>query len=483
MLKERAEVIKRATIAFDALVVGICFFLSFLLRQHFHDFYRLDLIPSARFFSEPPQSIDQYFPLLIILVPLWCMMLYLNGMYGELRTQGLSEIVWIIAKSSFFVIVGFGTLAFLLNTKFVSRLFFIIFIVVSSAVLLVEKLALFSVMHRLRKRGYNYRRLLIVGTGKRAAGIIDRIKKHPEWGLRIMGTIDDEPERKIEKVSNVEVVGDLKDISAIIRDQSIDDVIFVVPRSRLSFIEEAVLACETVGIRAIVAMDLFDLKIARSRHTELDGIPLVSFETTVATEWQLFVKRAIDVIVSGILIIITAPIQLIAAIAIRLTSYGPILFRQLRVGLNGRKFTLYKFRTMYQGADGERFTLEAKNEMNGPVFKIKNDPRVTKVGKILRKLSLDELPQFYNVLAGHMSLVGPRPPIPEEVRKYQTWQRRRLSMRPGMTCLWQVMGRNNVDFDEWMKLDLEYLDNWSLWLDFRIMVKTIPAVLFGSGAY
>jgi lipopolysaccharide/colanic/teichoic acid biosynthesis glycosyltransferase len=178
-----------------------------------------------------------------------------------------------------------------------------------------------------------------------------------------------------------------------------------------------------------------------------------------------------------------SPLFLLTAILIRATSKGPVFYIQKRMGLNGRKFVLYKFRSMYKGSHLKLSELSHKNEMKGPIFKIKNDPRITPIGRILRKFSIDELPQLFNVFAGQMSLVGPRPPLPSEVKKYELWQRRRLSMRPGLTCLWQISGRNRIGFDDWMKLDLEYIDNWSLWLDFKILCKTVPVVLFGVGAY
>ena len=269
----------------------------------------------------------------------------------------------------------------------------------------------------------------------------------------------------------------------LIRLFGIDEVVFVVPRLRLNHMENAINACETEGVKATIAVDLFDLKIARSRQTELDGIPLLTFETTIAKEWQLFVKRAMDIVISGLAIILLSPVLIIGATLIKLTSPGPVMFKQKRVSLNGRKFVLHKFRTMYKGAHKEQLELRANNEMKGPVFKMKKDPRITPVGRILRKFSIDELPQLFNVFVGHMSLIGPRPLPTYEVEEFEPWQRRRLSMRPGITCLWQVNGRNKIDFEEWMKWDLEYLDNWSLWLDFKILLKTIPVVLFGIGAY
>jgi exopolysaccharide biosynthesis polyprenyl glycosylphosphotransferase len=229
-------------------------------------------------------------------------------------------------------------------------------------------------------------------------------------------------------------------------------------------------------------MDLFPHTRARVELEDLDGMPLLSFATTPTSQLKLMLKRTLDVVLASLLLLIALPIVSVIALMIKATSGGNVLFRQTRCGLNGRFFTLYKFRTMVEGAEERRRELLHLNEMNGPVFKLRSDPRVTAFGRFLRRFSLDELPQFWNVLRGDMSLVGPRPPIPEEVAKYQRWQRRRLAMKPGMTCLWQISGRNNLDFDRWMELDLEYIDSWSPTLDFKILLKTIPAVLSGKGA-
>jgi exopolysaccharide biosynthesis polyprenyl glycosylphosphotransferase len=349
--------------------------------------------------------------------------------------------------------------------------------------LITEKIIILSGLHYLRKKGFNQRRIIIVGTGKRAADFIIRIKSHPEWGIKLLGAIDDEPGRGISAVAGVDVIGTLDIISEILKKEAVDEVLVVVPRSRLNHIEKAVLSCETVGVKVMVAMDLFNLKIARSHHTDLDGVPFVSIFTTVMNLRHLFAKRVMDIGLAIVGIILGLPIFLVAALSIKITSKGPVIFKQERVGRNSRKFVLLKFRTMYSGADTLRVEMEAKNELDGPAFKMKKDPRVTPVGRFLRKLSIDELPQFFNILAGQMSLVGPRALPTYEVEKIDMWQRRRLSMRPGLTGLWQVKGRNKIDFNNWMKLDLEYLDNWCLWLDIKILAKTIPAVLFGRGAY
>jgi exopolysaccharide biosynthesis polyprenyl glycosylphosphotransferase len=232
-----------------------------------------------------------------------------------------------------------------------------------------------------------------------------------------------------------------------------------------------------------VAVDLFDTKLARSSVTELDGLPLLHFKTTHAREWELLVKRIFDFAASGLGILILSPFFLVTAILIKATSKGPAFFKQDRLGLHGRRFTLYKFRTMRMGAHDILSDVTDLDSMTTPEFRNKKTKWITPVGRFLRKFSLDELPQLFNVFVGHMSIVGPRPTVPDEVEKYKTWQRRRFSMKPGITCLWQVNGRNNITFEDWMKLDLEYLDRWSLWLDAKILLKTVPVVLFGIGAY
>jgi exopolysaccharide biosynthesis polyprenyl glycosylphosphotransferase len=235
-------------------------------------------------------------------------------------------------------------------------------------------------------------------------------------------------------------------------------------------------------VRAHVSLDIFPHVLARPVLEELDGIPLLTFTTTPSNPMQLVVKRAIDLALALFLTLLTLPIQLLAALAIKLTSRGPVFFRQVRCGLNGRHFTLLKFRTMEVDAEGRLPEIAHLNEMSGPVFKAARDPRLTRVGRVLRRLSIDELPQLWNVLGGDMSLVGPRPPLPEEVARYEPWQRRRLSMAPGLTCLWQVSGRSELDFDRWMELDLKYIDTWTPYLDLKILLKTVPAVLSGRGA-
>jgi exopolysaccharide biosynthesis polyprenyl glycosylphosphotransferase len=251
----------------------------------------------------------------------------------------------------------------------------------------------------------------------------------------------------------------------------------------MPLVEEMVLICSEQGVRTTLAADLFSIGMVKSGLSYFGEMPLIHFQTPPGDRWELNVKRAVDVIISLLSLILLAPVFLLIAAAVRLGSPGPVIFKQKRVGLNGRLFDLYKFRSMHEGAEAEVEKLREQNEMTGPVFKLKNDPRITSVGRFLRRFSLDELPQLWNVLWGDMSLVGPRPPVPGEVSLYERRDRRRLSMRPGITCTWQVSGRNEIsDFESWVKLDLDYIDNWSLGRDFMLLFRTIPAVLFGRGA-
>lgn len=483
MLKEREAVVQKFMMALDALVVIIAFFLTFFLRRHLHLFYNADLIPSARIIAEMNIPINDYLMLLFFIVPVWCIALNLNGIYKSLRTKTFLEVTWILIKSAAVATLGFGTVVFMFKLEFVSRVFFIMFVVVSSALLMTEKMLVFSIAHYARRQGYNYRRILVVGIGRRAVQFINKVKNHPEWGLRIVGILDYEVVHVGKEVEGIKVLGSFDDLQKILHNRVVDEVIFVVPRAVLNQIEKLIAICETEGVKSTIAVDLFDLRIAHSRMMEIDGVPFITMETTASEEWQLFIKRAFDVVASGLGLIALSPLFLAVAILIKMTSPGPIFYVQKRVGLNGRRFAFYKFRSMYEGAHEKLAELAAMNEMKGPIFKIKNDPRITPLGKFLRKSSIDELPQLFHVFMGKMSIVGPRPPLPREVAQYEPWQRRRLSMRPGITCIWQISGRNKIGFDEWMKMDLEYIDNWSLWLDFKILCKTIPVVLFGIGAY
>jgi exopolysaccharide biosynthesis polyprenyl glycosylphosphotransferase len=462
----------------DTLIAVLAFFVTYFL---YTGFYELTLASSQQVMNVPV-VLPQYLRLLLLWPPLWISMLAFNGLYRSFRIRPFTEIVGDIVEMTFFSAFAFAALVFILKIEFVSRIFFVIFVGLASSFLIVEKWIIISIARHIRRKGYNFRRLLIVGTGPRARRFIQMIKANPEWGLKINGLIDDDPEMVGKDFFGIKTIGVLADIPRILQESVTDEVIFIVPRRWLERIQKSIAACEIQGVKTSVAADLFDLKIARVRQVNFNGFPLMSFETTFGREWQLFIKRIIDLVVSFLGLILFSPFLLIIAILIKVTTPGPVFFKQQRIGVNGRIFTLYKFRTMHFNAEEKLTELKHLNEMDGPVFKIKSDPRITAVGRILRKISIDEIPQLFNVLLGHMSLVGPRPPIPNEVDKYELWQRRRLSMRPGLTCLWQIGGRNKIRFDKWIELDLKYIDNWSLWLDLKILIQTIPVVLLGVGA-
>jgi len=365
---------------------------------------------------------------------------------------------------------------------FVSRLFIGIFLIINFTALCLHRAMVRLLARYMRTKGLNYRNLLIVGTGQRAINLVKKVQNNSHWGLRIEGLIDKNPSLIGKEISGIKVIGALENIAQILKERVIDEVIFLVPRKWLDEIEEAIHVCEEVGVTVRLATDFLNPFIGKIDFGELDGIPLLTLSTTPQKTDLLFIKRLLDILISLIALFLISPILLATAIVIWIDSSGPILFKQKRVGLNGRTFTFYKFRSMVKDAEQIRSRFGHLNEMSGPVFKIREDPRLTKVGKFIRKYSIDELPQLFNVLKGDMSLVGIRPPIPEEVEKYEGWQRRRLSMKPGITCIWQVRGRNQVDFDQWMKMDLHYIDSWSLMLDLKLLFKTIPAVLFKKGA-
>lgn len=344
------------------------------------------------------------------------------------------------------------------------------------------RVLLFGGLRVARRAGRNYRNVLILGSGPRAHAVGERIGLHPEWGLRILGYVDESDVPNDARIPS-EAIRKIVDIPDLLRDEVVDEMIVACPRAMLAEIGPVVQACGQAGVPITILADLFGDYLPAPRVRHFDSLAALSFAPVHHSPGHLAVKRALDVVLGTVGIVLAAPIIGAAALAIRLTSSGPVFFGQVRCGLNGRHFTMWKLRTMDADAESRLKDLVHLNEMDGPVFKIRNDPRVTRVGHFLRRTSLDELPQFWNVVRGDMSLVGPRPPVPQELAQYRTTDRRRISMRPGLTCLWQVCGRNDVAaFSDWVKLDLEYIDTWSLGNDLRILLRTIPAVLRGSGA-
>jgi len=332
----------------------------------------------------------------------------------------------------------------------------------------------------LRAGGRRHRRLLIVGTGRDAVRLRRLASKSLVGRPHILGHLR-APWETGEPESSVVVLGGMERLTSALDEDFVDEVLFSAPLDRLADILPFVRQCEEVGVPVGIQAESFACH-SLPEIVDLHGLPMLAYSPTRHVPEALAIKRALDISVAVVGILVTGPIMLICAIVIRLTSGSPVLFHQPRSGLNGRTFIMYKFRTMEEGAERKQAEIAHLNESDGPVFKVVNDPRVTRIGRFLRRWSLDELPQLFNVLKGDMAIVGPRPPIPAEVARYDRWQRRRLSMRPGLTCLWQIKGRHRIGFEEWMRLDLYYIDHWSLQLDFLIFCRTIPTVLGGTGA-
>jgi len=485
MLKEQARFLAVVIFLADMALVAAAFFLAYGCRA--------DLLPALfpNHFPAPFYPLGKYLPLLPLVLLIWAPLLLVSGRYRSHRTVPLGEeaqaIIRICATGLAVLALAIYVLRLderLLGNDEISRLWILLFATFACLLLVSEKLALRTISRYVRSRGYNYRTVLIVGTNSAGRAVAESIRDHRYWGFKILGFVSQgkngpEPRKKIGRYP---VLGTIDQILGIVENNAVDDVVFAVSRRDLNRMEDLFLALHEQGIRTRFALNFFPHTRARVSMEELDGVPLLTFSTAPEGLVPLLTKRSIDVLISLLLIGLSLPVLLGVMVLIKLTGGGEVLYRQTRCGLNGRRFTLYKLRTMIDGAETKRAELEHLNEMNGPVFKLEKDPRVTRLGRILRKFSLDELPQLWNVLRGDMSLVGPRPPIPDEVAQYQRWQRRRLSMKPGLTCLWQISGRNKVDFDRWMELDLEYIDSWSPWLDLKILAKTVPAVITGRGA-
>jgi exopolysaccharide biosynthesis polyprenyl glycosylphosphotransferase len=424
----------------------------------------------------------------LVLLWIWNSIFMMLGLYNSKRLAGRkSEAIDLIKATTLSALV-LGLASVLIGFHMVTVAFVTIFWLCSTTVIVSSRVAIRTYQRQLRKRGRNLRNVLIVGTNRRAIEFAESIKSKPELGYRILGFADDvwagaEDLRK----NGWSLTCNLEDLPAFLRRSVVDEVVVAVPlRSFHNHASEIAVMCEQQGIVLRVLADIFNLKNRLSRTEDAEDSHLIIHSSGLEKGWPTVIKRVLDFSLSLMLLILLAPLLLLTAVLIKLTSPGPVLFVQKRIGFNKRPFVIYKFRTMVMDAEQKLRDIEYLNEATGPVFKIKNDPRLTPIGKFLRKTSIDELPQLFNVLGGEMSLVGPRP---LQLRDYELftedgedWQRCRFSVPPGITCLWQVNGRSSLPFHQWMELDIQYVRSWSLWLDVQILAKTIPAVLRGSGA-
>jgi len=477
MFREHAKLFNTLQFTSDLLLTIAAFPLAYFTRAHIDG-----LLPPSleRLLNPILHPIERYFFWVALSIGWWAISAYFLGLYRIGMRRSSWEKVRILLESSILLGLFFGFLSFALKLD-VSRFLIGLYMVFQAGLLSFPRLALALHTRYRRRPSRNQRNILIVGTSAKARDMGRLVARYSDWGLRILGYVELTSSGNHHDAPDV--LGNISSIPQIIEDHVVDEIIFVGTEPRdLEGLDEVLAICKEQGVRTRVAVDFFPVKVAKVSMEFLESVPVITFSATPDHAFSLFVKRAMDVILALALLILLVPFLIVIGILVGLTSKGPVIYRQIRCGLYGRKFTLYKFRSMNEGAEDVLWEIRHLNEMDGPVFKMRNDPRVTLFGRFLRKSSLDEFPQLWNVVKGDMSLVGPRSPLPEEVKEYTRWQRRRLSVKPGITCLWQVSGRNEIDFHEWMKLDLQYIDNWSLLLDLKILLRTFPVVLLGKGA-
>ena len=408
----------------------------------------------------------------------WVVTLWMHGLYRtRARWTFRSEVGDILRAILTFAI---ATLAFLYVFKLpdVSRLLMLLLFPSMAAMALVTRISMRMLLVRLRRRGSNTRFMLVVGANEGAQRFADLVECHPELGIKVLGHVRVRPNAF---VLSRPLLGTVDDLLTILHSQVVDEVAICLPFSQQERIDQTAQLCEQEGKTVRIPIAMLERTLSSGRIESIDGVPILSLVSGSDRVVGLAAKRALDLGGSAFLLVVLSPLFALLAVLVKLSSSGGALFRQERVGLHGRLFRVVKFRSMCSDAEEQLDDLRPLNVIHGHAFKVERDPRVTGVGQFLRRMSLDELPQLWNVLRGEMSLVGPRPPLPGEVADYDVWHRRRLSMKPGMTGLWQIGTRLNPEFDRWVEKDLEYIDSWSLWLDFKIMARTVPAILTGAG--
>lgn len=486
MWRRRTTFVRRVLLGVDTLVSALAFVVSLYARSWLAEVNPGELprvLKRLAFWigeRPPPLSPEDYQLLLLALLPLWALSLQYAKAY-DFRIAH-RRIAWRYFQA---VAMGVGMLillAFLFKLTFVSRTFVVLFSLAQLVALTLGRVLIIEVVRAIRRRRDDAHRVVIVGTGPRAVEFAQQLSAASPINLEIAGFVGVMGESSSPQARPR--LGYVGSLDALLDRTPVDEVVFAVPGKSPDAFRDALAACDDRGVDVLLTLPPQVPSAGKMELANVSGVaqPMIGLRRTPTAEAQLAAKRVLDIIGGIVGILLAGPIMAATAIAIKLDSKGPVLFKQVRAGRNGRKFTMYKFRSMVVDAEAKKAALMHLNEMGGPVFKIKRDPRITSVGAFIRKTSIDELPQFFNIVMGDMSMVGPRPPLPSEVEDYEAWQRRRLSVKPGLTGLWQVSGRNQVDFDEWMQLDLEYIDSWTIWLDIKILFKTIPAVLFHKGA-
>lgn len=448
----------------DIAFLFISYFVSYYVASKFTTLY----------------NIKEYLWILVVFIPVWMFSMGSLGMYDTTTFCYMDRIIRNSLFATFISSLFLSSMIFFVKETVFSRTLFVIYVICTLNLLLCERFLYRLYIKRSSRHTATALRVIIAGSPHVARQFTTYIQK-TNINMNVLGYVRVDS----KEVKSPHVLGHIDNLEEIIKENVVDEVVFALPKNYAGEVEHYVLLCEEMGITVRMVLNLYDLKIAKTHLTCIGTLPMLTFHTVSLNRTQLFLKRFIDICGALVGLLITSVITMFIAVAIKLDSPGPVIFSQDRVGLNGRVFKLYKFRSMCTDADNKKNELAKMNEVGGGLmFKIKNDPRITKVGRFLRKTSLDEFPQFLNILKGDMSLVGTRPPTLDEVNNYEAYHRRRISIKPGLTGLWQVSGRSSItDFDEVVKLDTKYIDEWSILLDIKIIFKTIINVFKKDGAY
>jgi len=457
----------------DILLISVSVLLAYWVRYELQWFRDIS-------YHHP---LSAYVPFSLLFTALMLLAFQMDRVYQQWRGCPWLDQVYRIINATAKSVVVMLAITFVLQPLQYSRLLLGEAGIIAVILLVLSRVVQNGIAGWLRARGVGVDRIIIVGAGEVGRTVMRAIVARPELGYQVIGFVDDNPQKGQTDIGRFKALGPLHNLSRLIEKEAVDEVIITLPWMYHRKIMSIVRECERRQVSARIVPDLFQMSLSRVDVDDLGGVPLIGVREVGFGREALLVKRGMDIVGAVIGLVLGAPLLALIGLAIRLDSPGQIVFRQTRVGATGKTFEMYKFRSMREGAEAELEQLRELNEADGPIFKIRDDPRLTRVGRFLRRTSLDELPQLWNVLRGEMSLVGPRPPLPVEVTHYMEWHKKRLEVRPGITALWQVSGRSMLSFDEGVLLDIYYIENWSLWLDFKILLRTIPKVLFGDGAY
>lgn len=459
----------------DVTLVFVAFFSAYLLR------YRLQWFRTVEPASD--LSFAEYAPFTIALLVIMPAIFALSGIYPYRKRRGLFEEVYDIAVAATMGVILLIIASLIFRPLLYSRLIFLYTAFGITLLLGVSRLIILQARLHLRRYDIGVERMLLVGAGDVGRMVMRNVVARPSLGYSVVGFLDDSPTKSYTDIGPFRALGPVENFDQVLRTQQIDSIIVCLPWQSHRRIQRLLRSCELNNVLAHVVPDFFQLTRDQIEIEDLNGVPLISRRKVSLQGWNLAVKRVLDLIFTFLMGLIMSPLILAVSAAIWLETRGSILYTQTRIGKDGKPFEIYKFRSMVEGAHAMRHELEDYNESSGPLFKLREDPRCTRVGRFIRRFSLDEFPQMINVVRGEMSWVGPRPNLPEEVGQYDEWHKKRLSVNSGMTGLWQVSGRSDLTFDEMVLLDIYYTENWSIFMDLGIMLRSLPAMMRGSGAY